>query len=143
MHVHIPEDFTKFGDGACDLEPLADCYKTVVKQLAEALGIPKEIIAKPPSPDLWPDHQAKDELGADYELLDLILWGVEHWWTPVDIAEELGVSKDFVEKIFERWRANEHKRRPPLAPKLSYRTVGHDFRIPRMFGNGNQSIFWG
>jgi len=94
------------------------------------LGIPREIVAKPPSPDLWPDQKARNELGADYDVLDLILWGIEHWWTIDEIAKALQLSNDFVKSVYERWRLTEHKRRIPLVPKLLLRTVGHDFRLP-------------
>jgi len=88
-------------------------------QLGTSLKIPNEIIVKPPSPDLWPDQQAKSELGADYKLLDLILWGIEHRWTAPDIAEALDLPREFIDKIFWRWRNSEHKRRTPFVPKYS------------------------
>jgi NAD+ synthase len=126
----IPEDYTKYGDGACDIEPLADFYKTTVRQIAAALEVPQRIVCKAPSPDLWPDQSAKDELGADYDLLDLVLWGIEHWWKTEEIAQALNISEEFIRKIHGRWRSAEHKRRTPLTPKLFLRTVGHDFRLP-------------
>jgi NAD+ synthase len=126
----IPENFTKFGDGACDIEPIGDLYKSNVRQIAGFLGIPKEIIMKPASPDLWPEQTAKTELGADYDTLDLILYGLEHWWSINEITKALDVSKELVEKTYNRWKRTEHKRRTPLIPKLFLRTVGHDFRLP-------------
>jgi hypothetical protein len=51
--------------------------------------------------------------------------------TTNEIAEQLGTQKTIVEAIKSRWLANEHKRRMPLAPKIGYRTVGNDFRLPR------------
>jgi NH3-dependent NAD+ synthetase len=50
---------------------------------------------------------------------------------PEDIADQLTVEQTLVDKIKSRWLANEHKRRMPLAPKIGYRTVGNDFRLPR------------
>ena len=44
---------TLYGDSACALNPLGDLYKTQVRQLATAIGVPEVIIAKPPSADLW------------------------------------------------------------------------------------------
>ena len=44
--------FTKFGDGACDLTPLANTYKTEVKQMAAMIGIPQDIIDRPPSAEI-------------------------------------------------------------------------------------------
>jgi NH3-dependent NAD+ synthetase len=62
--------------------------------------------------------------------MDLILYGFEHWWNTNEIAKELEVSIEFVDKIYHRWKKMEHKRRIPLVPKLFLRTVGHDFRLP-------------
>jgi NAD+ synthase len=45
--------FTKFGDGAADLEPIGDLYKTEVRELARDMGLPKKVIAKAPSAGLW------------------------------------------------------------------------------------------
>ncbi|MEM4713580.1 MAG: NAD+ synthase [Candidatus Bathyarchaeia archaeon] len=122
--------FTKWGDVAADISPIMDLYKTQVKKLARHLGIPKEIVEKPPSPTLWPGQTAEEELGIKYETLDLILYGLEHFMKIEDIAEQLGLQKDLVERVKERWLKMEHKRRMPLTTKLQYRTAGFDFRIP-------------
>lgn len=65
--------FTKFGDGAADILPLADIYKTEVKELAKYLNLPKKILLKKSSPSLWKDQTAEDEIGMDYEKIDIIL----------------------------------------------------------------------
>ncbi|MEM1539852.1 MAG: NAD+ synthase [Candidatus Bathyarchaeia archaeon] len=122
--------FTKWGDIAADISPIMDLYKTQVKKLARHLGIPKEIVEKPPSPALWPGQTAEEELGIRYETLDLILYGLEHFMKTEDIAEQLDLQKDLVEKVKERWLKTEHKRRMPLTTKLQYRTAGFDFRMP-------------
>ncbi|TMI20902.1 NAD+ synthase [Candidatus Bathyarchaeota archaeon] len=124
--------FTKFGDGACDIQPLADLYKTSVRNLARHLGIPERVRVKASSPELWPGQTAEKELGLSYEKLDLILWGLERWLTPEGIAEETGLKLTLVRKVRERWLKSEHKRRPPLPMKLGYRTAGDDLRLPRL-----------
>jgi NAD+ synthase len=43
--------FTKYGDGAADILPIADLYKTEVRALARYLSIPDEIISKKAVPD--------------------------------------------------------------------------------------------
>jgi NAD+ synthase len=123
--------FTKWGDVAADLSPIMDLYKTQVRKLAEHIGIPKEIVAKPPSPGLWPGQLAENELGIKYEILDLILYGLEHFMDVKEIAEQLGIEREIVDKVKHRWLYTEHKRRMPLTTKLEYRTVGADFRLPR------------
>ncbi len=124
--------FTKFGDGACDILPLADLYKTSVRDLARHLGIPERIRVKASSPELWPGQTAEKELGLRYEKLDRILWGLERWMTPEEIVEEIGLKLALVRKVRERWLNSEHKRRSPLAMKLGYRTAGDDLRLPRL-----------
>jgi len=122
--------FTKWGDGAADISPIMDLYKTQVRQLALHIGVPAEIVAKPPSPRLWPNQLAEKELGIKYETLDLILFGLEHFMKPKEIAEQLNLLIKLVEDVKRRWLATEHKRRLPLTTKLGYRTVGKDFRLP-------------
>jgi NAD+ synthase len=123
--------FTKWGDAAADIAPIMDLYKTQVRKLALHLGIPKELALKPSTPALWPNQMAESELGIKYETLDLILYGLERFMAPEDIADQLAVEKTLIDRVKCRWLVNEHKRRMPLAPKIGYRTVGNDFRLPR------------
>jgi NAD+ synthase len=123
--------FTKWGDGAADISPIMDLYKTQVRKLAEHIGILPELVAKPSTPALWPNQLAETDLGIKYETLDLILYGLERFMTTEEIAQRLSVEKPLVESVKSRWLAMEHKRRLPLAPKIEYRTVGTDFRLPR------------
>ena len=123
--------FTKWGDVAADISPLMDLYKTQVRKLALHIGVPKEIALKPSTPALWPNQTAEQELGIKYEVLDLILYGLERFMKPQEIASQLNLPVETVEKVKARWIANEHKRRMPLTVKIQYRTVGADFRLPR------------
>jgi len=123
--------FTKWGDVAADIYPIMDLYKTQVQRLAQHMGVPEEIIMKPPSPALWPGQTAERELGIKYETLDLILYGLEHFMTGEEIAEQLVVEEELVNEIKLKWLSAEHKRRMLLTTKLAYRTVGADFRLKR------------
>jgi len=123
--------FTKWGDVAADISPVMDLYKTQVRKLAQYIGLPKELATKPSSPTLWPGQLAEDELGIAYEKLDIILYGVEHFMKPEEIATQLHVEGQLVDKIKRRWLSSEHKRRMLLTAKLEYRTVGNDFRLLR------------
>ncbi len=122
--------FTKWGDAAADISPLMDIYKTQVRQLAAYVGVPKEIIVKPSSPQLWPGQTAETELGVKYEVLDLILLGLENFMSPEEIAQQLERPVKLVQSIKDTWLSREHKRRLPLTIKMEYRTVGADFRLP-------------
>jgi NAD+ synthase len=123
--------FTKWGDVAADISPIMDLYKTQVRKLAQHVGVPKEIVSKPSSPALWPGQTAEKELGIKYELLDLILYGLEHFMKTEEIAKQLSLEKELVDRIKDRWLSAEHKRRMLLTAKIEYRTVGTDFRLAR------------
>jgi NAD+ synthase len=110
--------FTKHGDGGVDLMPLADLYKTQLRQLARHLKIPENIVEKPPSPGFYPGHTDEGELGIDYTTLDLILYLWEKGSDASMIAEDLGISRNLVEFVMRRVNANEHKRRLPLILRL-------------------------
>jgi len=122
--------FTKWGDYCADLAPLADLFKTQVQALARHLNLPEEIVAKAPTPALWPGQSAEGELGLKYEIIDLILYGLEHFVLAEEISRQLSLPLETVTRIEERWLRSEHKRRPPLAMKIGYRTVAHDLRLP-------------
>ena len=125
---------TLFGDSACAINPLGDLYKRQVRQLAAYLGIPQQIITKPPSADLWVGQTDEGELGFTYDEADQILYLIfDARWT-VDDVVELGFPRKLVEGIVERVRRNQYKRMPPIIAKLSLRTVGIDFRYPRDWG---------
>jgi NAD+ synthase len=123
--------FTKWGDIAADISPIMDLYKTQVRKLAQYMDIPAEIVEKPPSPALWPNQLAEDELGIRYEQLDLVLYGLERFMKPEEIASQLKIKESLIGKIKQRWLTAEHKRRVLLTAKLEYRTIGTDFRLPR------------
>jgi NAD+ synthase len=95
--------FTKFGDGAVDLLPLAHLVKAEVRELARHLGVPEPVIARPPTAGLWPGQTDEAEMGLTYELLDRFLLGGE---VPPEVAS----------RIRAMGQRSEHKRRPPAVP---------------------------
>jgi len=109
--------FTKYGDGAADLLPIADLYKTQVRELARKLDLPKSIVEKPSSPRLWPGQMAEEELGATYDEIDQILYLHVELGKGVDeIVDQTGIEAEKVRSIVERFHRSEHKRRlPPIA----------------------------
>jgi NAD+ synthase len=120
--------FTKYGDGGVDLLPIGDLYKTDVRALARELHIPDAIQQRAPSAGFWEGQTDEEEIGLPYATLDPILHGLEELREPVDIASELGVPVEVVERIGTRVMENRHKRRLPPIPKLRLRTVGIDWR---------------
>ncbi|MEB3780531.1 MAG: NAD+ synthase [Desulfurococcales archaeon] len=111
--------YTKYGDGAVDLLPLAVLYKTQVRRLAKQLGVPDKIAFKPSSPRLWKGHEAEKELGITYETIDVILHAVfDRGLAPSQVPEATGISRDIVDRVMEMHRRSEHKRRMPPSPEL-------------------------
>ena len=115
--------FTKYGDGASDLLPIADLYKTQVQRLGEHLGVPRHIVEKSPSPHLWKGHDAAAELGMGYDAVDAILSGsTAGGGTEVDeeaaaaAAAAAGMPEGHARRIASLNRASAHKRAlPPIA----------------------------
>jgi len=125
---------TLYGDSACALNPLGDLYKTQVRQLARAIGIPEVILHKPPTADLWKGQTDEGELGFTYAKVDQLLFLlVDQRYTPEECVEA-GFAREFVETVVERVRRNQFKRLLPPIAKLSNRTVGYDFLYLRDWG---------
>jgi NAD+ synthase len=97
--------FTKHGDGGSDLMPLGNLVKSQVRDLAEYLDIPREIIDKPPSAGLWKGQTDEAELGLTYNELDRYL-----------ITGE--AEKRIKEKIDFMMNKSAHKRCLPPVPPL-------------------------
>lgn len=109
--------FTKHGDGACDMEPIGELYKTEVRQLARFIGIPEEIIAKPPRAGLWNNQTDEEEIGMPYEILDRILYGyIDLKKNAEEIASEIDVPVEEVERIILKVKNNAHKTKIPATP---------------------------
>ena len=108
--------FVKHGDAAADVDPLTGLYKTQVRQLAAHLGVPPEIIARPPSPDLLPGLSDEFAIGMDYATLDRVLWLLEQGEEPGAIAAALGLDLAQVHYVQELTRRSDHMRAPPIAP---------------------------
>jgi NAD+ synthase len=125
---------TLYGDSACALNPIGDLYKTQLRQLARALGVPKVIIQKPPTADLWQGQTDEGELGFTYEEVDKLLYLlVDQRYSPEDCVEA-GFTENFVRTVIERIRRNQFKRILPPIAKLSNRTIGYDFLYLRDWG---------
>lgn len=126
---------TLFGDSACALNPLGDLYKTQVRQLARAMGVPEAIVAKAPSADLWKGQTDEGELGFTYEEVDrLLILLVDGRYSP-QACVEAGFERAFVQAVVERIRRTQFKRVPAPIAKLSNRTVGYDFLYLRDWGS--------
>lgn len=122
---------TLFGDSAAACLPLGDLYKTQVFGLAGHLGIPDEIVQKPPSADLWTDQTDEGEIGITYAELDEILFRRVDESRRCEELEELGYSRVKVDRIEKMMVGSQYKRVMPPVAKLQNRAVGIDFRYLR------------
>ncbi len=125
---------TIYGDAACAINPNGDLYKTQLRQLARAVGVPAAIVDKPPTADLWVGQTDEGELGFTYADVDQLLYLlVDQRYSPQDCIKA-GFAESFVKAVMERIRRSQFKRLMPLIAKLSNRTVGYDFLYLRDWG---------
>lgn len=94
--------FTKWGDGACDINPLTGLNKRQVRILTNCLGLPKSLTEKVATADLE-DNKAmlsdEEALGLSYNVIDDFLEGIE-------------IGKNDELKILELYEKSMHKRTP-------------------------------
>jgi NAD+ synthase len=122
---------TLYGDMAAAFAPIGDLYKSQLREIAQFLGVPPEIVAKPPSADLWPGQTDEDELGATYADLDRALYAlVDRRWT-LARATAAGLDRELLEWVARRVAVMEYKRQTPPVAKISLRTPGIDHLYPR------------
>jgi NAD+ synthase len=122
---------TLYGDMAAAFAPIGDLYKSQLRDVALFLGVPPEIVAKPPSADLWPGQTDEDELGASYADLDRALYAlVDRRWT-LARATAAGLDRALLDWVARRVAMMEYKRQTPPVAKISLRTPGIDHLYPR------------
>lgn len=96
--------FTKWGDGSCDFNPIADLTVTEIYEFLRYLEAPKAVINKTPSAALFDGQTDETEMGISYAELDSFLFGK-------DIAKD---KKEIIEKLH---KSSEHKRKGVLTYK--------------------------
>ncbi len=119
--------YTKYGDGGVDISPIADLYKTEVRELGRYLGISEEILNAVPTDGLWSDGRTdEDQIGCTYEELE---WAMEdgavaEWINGGDGPEEDGIAltdrQREVLRIYHHFNdKNQHKMKPIPTFKLN------------------------
>ncbi len=122
---------TVFGDNASSLNPIGDLYKQQVWQLSRFLGVPEQIVAKPPSADLWPGQTSEGELGFEYAMADEVLYLMFDQGLTADEVVDRGYPEAVVARIVQLERTNRFKRRLMLIARLSNSAINLDREIPR------------
>jgi NAD+ synthase len=126
---------TQYGDGAHAVNPLGDLYKHQVYQLARALDVPQEIVAKAPSADLFAGQTDEQDLGFRYADADRLLYHLVDRRADRATLLELGFEAALIDAVVRRVVRNQYKRLPPVIAKLGERTIGQDFRYLRDWGS--------
>lgn len=122
---------TIFGDNASSINPLGDLYKQQIWQLGEHLELPRSVLDKKPSADLWPGQTDESELGFEYHVADEVLYLMFDRGLSAEEVVERGYERGVVEKITDLEQRNRFKRRLMLIARLSGSAINLDREIPR------------
>ncbi len=112
--------FVKYGDGGADVMPIGGLYKTQVYQLAEYLGVPQEIIQRTPTTDTYSAEQTQEEFfyQLPFRTMDLIWYGWENKYSPIEVSEALDMSEEEIGNIYKNFerkiRTTDYLRTPPI-----------------------------
>ncbi len=110
---------TQYGDAACAFNPLGNLYKSQIWQLAEELGVPKPVIEKAPSADLWEGQTDESEIGVTYAKLDELLFEmIDRQHSDEELAR-LGFDETLIKKIRFMNQKNQFKSRMPMIASIS------------------------
>lgn len=118
--------FVKLGDGAADIKPIAHLYKSQVYAMAAHLGVPGEILKRPPTTDTYSMPQSQEEFyfSLPYDKMDLCLYGKNNGLTPEKVAPAVGLTAQQVQRVYndidqKRKTTRYLHLRPLLAEELS------------------------
>jgi NAD+ synthase len=124
--------FVKNGDGSADFKPIAHLYKTQVYQLARYLGVPDEILRRPPTTDTYSLEQSQEEFyfALPLEKMDLCLYGKNHGLSPAEISVATGLTPDQVQRVYgmigSKLQSTRYLHLPPILVEPVHEvTVGH------------------
>jgi NAD+ synthase len=122
---------TLWGDSASAFNPIGDLYKSQVRQLALAVGVPEAILRKAPSADLWPGQTDEGEVGFSYAEVDRILFRLVDRRLSLDEVTAEGFDRPLVDRVDRMVAGSEFKRQVPPIAKIGPRTAGIDYLYPR------------
>lgn len=117
---YVTSTYDEYGDGACEIAPFRNLYKTQIRQLAQYVGVPENIVKKPSTPDLIEGSVVTDEvlIGLKYETLDTILYFLEKGMKTSEIARELDVDENIVKKVENSVEMAKLRREMPFAAPI-------------------------
>jgi NAD+ synthase len=112
--------FVKHGDGAGDVMPIGNLYKTQVYQFAEYMGVPRRIIERTPTTDTYSAEQTQEEFfyQLPFRLMDIYWYGFENGYSPGEVAAVMGETTERVDALFRNFerkrKTTEYLRMPPV-----------------------------
>lgn len=101
--------FVKYGDGGADIMPIAHLYKSQVYQIAEYLGVPKEIINRTPTTDTYTAEQSQEEFffQMPHKEMDLLWYAFEHDIDPLEVSIVMGKTEEDINSIFRNFKRKQ------------------------------------
>lgn len=121
--------FTWHADDAPPINPLGDLFKTQVWALAKHLGVPAEIVGKPPTADLVVGQTDEGDLGISYAKADEILNWMLAGYKPSELIAR-GFSEGDVQLVRRRLESTHWKRRLPTVAMLTNTAIGESYLRP-------------
>ena len=100
--------YTKYGDGGVDISPIADLYKSEVRELGRLLGVPQNIIDSEPTDGLWEDNRVDEiQIGSTYDELEWAMeYGLKKWEDGLELTEK---EQTVISNYLEFNAKNKHK----------------------------------
>lgn len=121
--------YTWHADDSPPINPIGDLFKSQVWQLARHLGVPSEIVDKPPTADLIKGQTDEGDFGISYKQADIILHYLIQGYT-LDKLAERGFDRKELELVFKRVDSTHWKRRLPTVAMLSTTAIGEYYLRP-------------
>jgi NAD+ synthetase len=121
--------FTWHADDTPPVNPLGDLFKTQVRALARHVGVPEEILKKPPTPDLVPGQTTEGDYGISYDKVDRILYYLIRGMKPEEVVAR-GFTREEVAKVAGRLESTHWKRRLPTVAMMSQTAIGEFYLRP-------------
>lgn len=122
---------TLFGDSAASVQVLGDVWKSHIFQLGRALGLPREVVDKPPTADLWPGQTDAGEMGFDYLEADPVLYWHHEGGMTGEALVDAGFAEPLVTAVLRAYRRNRFKWRPTVIARVSSSCINVDRILPR------------
>jgi NAD+ synthetase len=121
--------FTWHADDSPPINPIGDLFKTQVWALARHLGLPREVVDKPPTADLVAGQTDEGDIGISYARADEILNWILHGWRDADLIAR-GFSAEELQLVRRRLDGTHWKRRPPTVAMLTGSAIGESYLRP-------------